>query len=349
MATQNYAIKLNGTSQYYTIPDHAGLDFATANYFSIGMWFRPDWDALQLDTLGLSPRLWSRENQLELYLTKKIQDNIKGGSAELTFYLESALVPFTWHTGVRIHTDRSYFIVITGTETTSVTTLKLYLNGDLVATKTDGSDMPADAATAFYVGVDYGTTTGQYFKGNLSSFILDNSAGAVLTAAQISTLWNDGVQDMDIMVALTLDVEIPFNTFTAVTYDNDGSAGAAADGTGVGTPEWMMKLDPMNAKCEMGTGKPQSGKTYEFTGVGQNTGKTLFLDRIVFVESGAGTVSDEIKIEDRNGALIMHHYTEAADYGYDRDFYGREVKGLTVVVQPNTTQTPDGQVYITVR
>ncbi len=349
MATQNYAIKCNGTSQYYTIPDGAGLDFATANYFSIGMWLRPDWDVYTLDTLSLNPYLWSRNNQLELYLKKNEGEQRPGKSGNLYFYMKSALVPFTWDTGYKILPDMTYFIVITGTETTSVTTLKLYVNGDLVATKTDGSDMPADTNTAFYVGADYGTTTGQFFKGNLSSFFLDNSAGAVLTAAQIKTLWNDGVQDMDVMIALTLDIEIPFDDFTAVTYDNDGSAGAAGDGTGVGTPEWMMKLDPMNAKCEMGTGKPQSGKTYEFTGVGQNTGKTLFLDRIVFVESGAGTVSDELKIEDRNGALILHHYTEAADYGYDRDFYGREVKGLTIVIQPNTTQTPDGQIYVTVR
>ena len=159
-------------------------------------------------------------------------------------------------------------------------------------------------------------------------------------------MWNDGVQDMDIMIALTLDIELPFDDFTGTAYGNDGSLGAGGNGAGAGTPEWMMKLDPMSAKCKMGTGKPQA-KTFEFTGVGQNTGKTIFLDRITFVESGAGTVSDELKFEDRNGALIVHHYTEADDFGYDRDFYGREVEGLTVTVMPNTTQTPNGRVYIT--
>ncbi len=324
MATQNYAIHMNGVDlEHWTLADNAALDYATGNNFTVGMWIRLDWDAYTYydkTTKGLPVYLWSRQNQQEMIL-RKDGNTLRDNTARLVYTQNSV----EWDTGIRLQTDRTYFLVITGVESGAVGTWKVYINGELEATKTDAPAMAADTTTALFVGIDYGTTAGQYFKGNMTSFIHDNDE--VLTAANVITDWNDGVQDMDLMVATgSLDTCIPFDENTGTTYDNDNQA--TYDGAGQNTPTWVNKLDPMDAKCEMGTGKPQ-GFNYDFTGVAQNTGKTLLLQRVEWHDD-AITKGDILLLRERNGALIIRHVAEKDDTGTEHEFNGRLVKGLQV-------------------
>lgn len=294
MATTNYAIRLDGVNQHWTINDNASFDYATGNAFTFGLWFWADYDYK-----SFSPDkayLWSRENQHEMYI-----DN-----GELIYYFNGAGGAITWRTGVNIAPQRVHFLCITGSESTD-TTLYLYLDGELKATKEVTGGMPSDTNTNLYFGIDYGTTANQYFKGTMTGFF--QSKDTAVSASDVSTMWNSGVYDIDTTKAITgLDDSIGMEENTGTTYDNALNAGV--DGAGQNTPLWENYLD---------LGFKTYDKMIELKNVGACLDMWLSVARVIW-EGEDIADGDELKLVDSNGKVVLHEWSKTSDVGLDKGF-----------------------------
>jgi hypothetical protein len=192
-------------------------------------------------------------------------------------------------------------LCLTGSEDTD-TTLKLYINGELKATKVVIGGMPADTDTSFYVGVDYGTTTGYYLKGTITGWF--QSKDTAISAANVLTAWHSGVYDIDTTEAITgLDDSIGFEENTATTYDNALHAGV--DGAGQGTPIWLKYID---------LGQKAYDNQLHLTGVGECIGRTLVIQGFEWRGDGISD-GNEVKLTDKNGKVIFDYIATADDTG----------------------------------
>ena len=287
MSTVNYAIHLNGTSQYANRAHHANFDYATGNAFTMGLVFRPDYG---YETLAAQQYLWHRYGQHSCYIE----------SGEIIYYINGATAAVTWRTGVRVNAQHTHFLVITGAESTD-TTLKLYLDGTLRATYAMTGGLPADTNTVFYVGCHYtGSTASLFFKGNICSWFQSNTTA--ITAANVLTQYHGGVYDIDVTEAITGLVDsVGFEeAMTGTTYDNALSAGI--DLAGQGTPIWVNTVNPMGRTDYNGF----NSQFPNFTsyGAGQSFYGTLVIQSIQLV-GPTGTAS----LTDWNGGVF---YTETA-------------------------------------
>jgi hypothetical protein len=309
--TVNYAIHLNGTTQYFTVADDVSHDYATGDAFTFGLCFRLDSDFITDQTKD--PYLWSRENQHSMRLE----------SGKLVYYFNGAGGAQTWRTGVRLTPEKYHCVILTGSEDTD-TTLVLYVDGAVAATIELTGGMPSDTDTALYVGVDYDTTTGQFLKGNICGWF--QSADTAISAADALTAWNGGVYDADTIEAITgLDDAISFEENSGTTYDNAINDGL--DGAGQGTPTWVNTVDPLAKHDYNGSG----GISYDFTGVGQNTAKLLKIKQIDW-KGEAIADGDELDITDWDGNRVFHTWAKADDTGEIKEFIpARIVKGLKTV------------------
>ena len=305
MATANYAIHLDGVSKHWTISDHANLDYATGNAFTFGLWFRPDYDCF---TQTKKIYLWSRQTHTEAF--------IEGG--KLFYHFDGHTTDVTWDTGIRIIPEKTYFLCITGSESTN-TTLTAYIDGASVATTTVVGGMPDDTDKALYFGVDYGTTSGQFFKGTMTGFFQSNTHA--ITAANVLTAFNDGVYDIDTTEAITNLVDsIGMEENSGDTYDNALSAGV--DGAGVNTTVWTPYLD---------LGQKVYAKQLYLSAVGECYGKPLIVQRIIW-EGEAIEDGDEVKLTDTNDLVVYHEYAQADDTGKNQQNIPPEIwNGLKVV------------------
>ena len=249
MALTTSAIHLDGVNEHVTFVDNAGWDPVGAK-FTLGIWFRRDWDDHAPGTTyeGFHSHLISSESRWGLWFTP---------DDEIAFWSGAAAALQIWYTGIHCSRDARHLIVISF-EThiaLAVPYVRLYLDGVLVATKAITTIMAA-AATAVYLGVNYGTDTGLYFKGSITGFFSANNT--TIPAAEVLTIWNDGVYDSIIGVAMTTATHrVAFTEYTGVAYA--ATVGAPA-GVGVNTPEWNRFLDP----CWTSTNK--GGRIWEFGG-----------------------------------------------------------------------------------
>lgn len=328
MATLNYAIHLNGSNEHWTLADDAELDYAGGDAFTFGLWLKPDWDYLTVGA-ALDKYIFSRNGTHALYA-----DQSREG--KLNYYFESADGAVTWETSLLLLPDRANFIMLTGAESGGDTTLCLYHQGVLHDTTVLSSHaMPADTNTALYVGVDYGTTTNKYFKGSMTGWFHDNDAA--LTAANALTLWNNGAYDIDTTEALSMDSSIGFEENTGATFDN--ALHALWDGAGQNTPTWVNRLDPTSAAAEQNQAQTIN---LDFTGVGQNTHKTLIVDNIKWHGDSIAD-ADQLELTEWDGSRVIRHFAEADDVGLNRRLYGQIVRGLKVKTMDH------GVIMVTVR
>lgn len=320
MATANYAIHLNGTTQYFTIADNASFDYATGNAFTFGLVFRLDSD---YETQTKPQYLWSRQNQHAMYIDH----------GELVYYFNGAGGPQTWRTGEYVVPERTYHLTLTGAESTN-TTVVLYLDGEAKATTALTGGMPNDTNTALYVGVDYGhVTAGQFMKGNICGFYQSNTTA--ISAANALIAYNSGVYDIDTVHAIVGLVDgIGFVENTGTTYDNALNAGV--DGAGQGTPTWLRTVNPLQKTDYNGN---SFGRILEMTGVGQRISIPLCIRKIKFLDATAADQAVELK--DVAGNLVYRDESNADDYINETDFYnGLIVNGL------ETTTCGGGRVLV---
>ena len=294
MATANYAIHLDGVNEHWTISDDASFDYATGNNFTFGIWFWRDHDDNSTSTRSY---LWSRENQHAMYIE----------SGELVYYFNGAGGAVTWKTGVRVEKEKVHFLCLTGAESTN-TTLNLYLNGKLEATKLVTGGMPADTDTNLYFGIDYDTTAGYYLKGSMTGWF--QSKDTAITAANVTTAWNSGVYDIDTTEAIVgLDDSIGFEENTGTTYDNALNAGI--DGGGQNTPVWVAYLD---------LGQKAYDKQLHLTGVGECLSRPVVVSGLYW-RGDAIADGDELKITDKNDKVVFNYIATTADTGFNVEFF----------------------------
>jgi len=296
MATVNYGFHFDGVSMHWKLADDASHDYATGDAFTFGLWFNRDYDD---DSAFTRSYLWSRENQHECY----IHNN------EIVYYINLATTAVTWNTGVKVgQRERTHLLVITGEEAAGTTTLNLYLDGKLKATKVCAANaMPADVATELFFMIDYGTTAGYYFKGSMTGWFQSNDTA--ITAANVLTIWNDGVYDIDTTEAIAgLDDSIGMEENTGTTYDNALNAGI--DGAGQNTPVWVTYLD-----C----GRAAHAGALHLRTVGQCTHEGLVIKRIMW-EGEDIADGDELELTNWHDKIIFHAWSRTADTGDDVDF-----------------------------
>ena len=324
-ATEDYAIHLNGTSQYWQINDHANLDYAVSDAFTIGIWIRRDWDDHLPGTTyeGHNSYIFARNGFQSLHIDTNKQ---------LVYWLNCASGAFTWETGVAISTrDERYFIAITGVETDEVTTLILYINGVAMATTTCGT-MPDDTNQVLIFGMHNGGAAGTHFKGSMTGFMQSNSDA--LTAANILSIWNDGVYDIDTTEAI-LGVgndSIGFEEYEGIDYDNALTAGV--DGIGTGTPDWNHELDPFWWDSE---GK--GGRLLKMGGASHNTGHWVKIRKIMWISTALHPIvdGDILRLTDKHGRQFVHEIANLADTGTVVEYRnGFQVDGIVISEQTGT-------------
>lgn len=297
MGTANYVIHLDGVNQHWTIADDASLDYATSNAFTFGLWFWLDSDYTKTGRTYL----WSRQNQHEMYIE----------SGELIYYFNGAGGAVTWRTGIKVVPQHVYFLCLTGTESTD-TTLKLYVDGELKETEEVTGGMPNDTNTSLYFGIDYGTTSGQYFKGNMTGFFQSNDTAVALS--DVVTMWNSGVYDIDTTEGITgLDDSIGFEEDTGTAYDNALNEGL--DGAGQNTPVWVDYMD---------LGMKAHDRILVLGSIVEQWDGRLCIKSIEWKGEDIAD-GDELVLTNYAGKTVFHTWAKADDTGESKDFDPVEV------------------------
>ena len=321
------AVHLDGVDEHVMIGDNASFDFAAK--FTIGMWFRRDWDDHLKGTTyeGFNTVLWMRED---------CQGMLIAPNDELLYWFGNSVDGLSiFYTGIYIPRDARQFLVVTGSYHLATTTMTLiiYLNGVAVWTNTH-TGIPSATDKNIYLGSSYGTDAGLFLKGSITGFIQSNTTTA--TAADILTAWNDGVYDTTVNDDITGLVDsIGFTEYTGVAYDNSLNAGV--DGAGVNTPEWNRFLDP----CWTPTNK--GGRVWEFGGANTMvTGKSIRIRKISWVGDDL-EATNVLRIADRDGRQFVHEIITIADTGVVVEYRnGFQSKGLEILEQT----TGNGTVYV---
>jgi len=176
---QMYKMSFDGGNEYVQTPNATALDFSNTDAFSAAIW-------VQSTNYGLTQTLFSRR---VLATTRGYIFFFLGGN--LYLYLATSVGNYIYlrTNGVTFTNNVQYLVGFTKSTSTSVTGVKIYVNGVQVATSTIQDNLNGTLASTEPMRIGSDAISGWYFSGFLGLFRM---WGTELTAGQMLTEYNSG-------------------------------------------------------------------------------------------------------------------------------------------------------------
>ena len=209
--SNDYSVSFDGTNDYMSVSDIPALDATTACTFSF--WGKP---ASTGKSLGMES-ITSSTDKIILYLwyNNVVYFGVRNGSSP-SAASQALTADGNWH-----H--------VCGTYDGSTGTIKLYIDGSLVSTRTGAPSSTSDLSGNFIVGKSGGS---HYNNGLIDEVAIFNSA---ISASDVSNIYNSGVPT-------DISSLNPVNWWRM--GDNDGGTGTTITDQGSGSNDGTLTNGP---------------------------------------------------------------------------------------------------------
>jgi hypothetical protein len=217
------SVSLDGTNDHIVITDSVANE--VKNIGSMSIWFKLE-VANQNDTIMNIHAGTSNDNKIAILLINQggsevIRFNSRGGSS-------NTILDHTYSASDSVDNGWTHFAA---TWDRTANKMAIYLNGSSVATSTSSIASFATTADTIYLGKP-GNADNAFFQGHFSSFALFD---AVLSASNVTTIYNDGSPNIDLTTAgiSSLKVFLPLDESSGNFIDRTSTG---ADGVPTNSP-----------------------------------------------------------------------------------------------------------------
>ncbi len=217
------SVSLDGTNDHIVITDSVADDIK--NVGSMSIWLKLE-TANQNDTIMNLHTDTSNDNKIAILFinqggTEAIRFNSRGGS-------QNTILDHSYSASDSVSNGWTHFVA---TWSRTANTMAMYLNGSSVATSTSSIASFATTANKIYLGKP-GNADNAFFQGHFSSFALFD---AVLSASNVTTIYNDGSPNIDLTTAgiSSLKVFLPLDESSGNFIDRTSTG---ADGVPTNSP-----------------------------------------------------------------------------------------------------------------
>jgi len=215
----SYAVQLDGSTQYGTVGDYAGLDVDANGHLTVETWFSAD------TVTGFRPIV---------YRSGYVQVQIRNGRIRVA--MEGSGFQ---QTGVVTLSGVTHHLVVVLEKSGSDTNCTVYMDNVVVDSFVFVGTVFGTQTTDLLIGTN-GT---QYYNGIIDETVLYNVA---LTASQVTERWNSGAGTQTVPTGVTKASDViamfHYDEGTGSTVDNDCTIGAGEDMSLTGSPTWPTGL-----------------------------------------------------------------------------------------------------------